>query len=284
MTRKPDWLRVNYNSPERAQTEQLLETLGLNTVCAQAACPNIGECFSRKTATFMILGTQCTRSCGFCNVRHGQPEPIDPGEPERVAQAVVALGLRYVVVTTVTRDDLPDGGAAHFADVIRAIKQAAPQTAIEVLVPDFQGSLAALRIVTEARPEVISHNMETVAPLYAKVRPQAEYERSLWLLRQIKQLAPGIRAKSGFMLGLGESDAQVQVLLKDLRAVGCELLTIGQYLAPSKQHLPVQEYVEPARFEALGEQAHQMGFSFVMSAPLVRSSYNAEQALEKPLI
>ena len=280
MLKKPDWLRVRFDeTPNRHAVEELLRGLKLNTVCAQANCPNVGECFSRKTATFMAMGTNCTRDCRFCNVRHGPPQPLDPQEPGSIAQAVKALGLKYVVVTSVTRDDLPDGGAAHFAAIIEEIRKASPGTATEVLIPDLQGNPRALETITRAAPDVISHNMETVRPLYAQVRPQAQYERSLELLRQIKRLNPGVRSKSGFMLGLGESEAQVHALMDDLHAAGCEFLTIGQYLAPSRAHLPVRAYLEPACFDAYGALARQKGFRFVASAPLVRSSYRAEQAL-----
>ena len=256
-----------------------MSQLKLNTVCEAAACPNYAECFSRKTATFMILGTNCTRNCRFCNVRHDTPLPVDPDEPRHVAEAVAALGLRYVVVTSVTRDDLPDGGASHFADVIRSLQQSAPDTAIEVLVPDFPGNIDALKSVTDAGPAVISHNMETVASLYEKVRPEADYARSLALLQNIKALRPDIHSKTGIMLGLGETKEQVLALFDDLREVGCEFLTIGQYLAPTKNHVPVEAYIEPAQFEEYGELARAKGFSFVASAPLVRSSYHAEEAL-----
>jgi len=280
MLKKPDWLRVRFGeTPNRHAVEELLRGLGLNTVCAQAGCPNVGECFSRKTATFMAMGTHCTRDCRFCAVHHGTPEPLNPEEPVNIARAVKALGLKYVVVTSVTRDDLSDGGAAHFAQIIAAIRQTAPNTAIEVLIPDLQGDWRALELITRAAPDVISHNMETVRSLAAQVRPQAAYERSLELLRQIKLLNPGIRSKSGFMLGLGESKNEVHALLDDLRDVDCEFLTIGQYLAPGKAHLPVQAYIAPACFDEYAALAKRKGFAFVASAPLVRSSYRAEEAL-----
>jgi len=282
MTKKPEWLRIRHRqNPNLGAVEELLDQLQLNTVCREANCPNYIECFSKKTATFMILGTNCTRNCQFCNVRHADPTPVDPGEPRRVAQGVAALGLRYVVITSVTRDDLPDGGGGHFAEVIRAVKARAPETAIETLIPDFQGNLKALRLVAEASPTVISHNMETVSPLYETVRPQADYGRSLEVLQKIKVLNPAIHSKTGIMLGLGETREQVYALFDDLRAVGCELLTIGQYLAPSKEHHPVVEYIEPGIFEAYGKIAREKGFSFVASAPLVRSSYHAGEALGK---
>jgi len=280
MLRKPDWLRIRYsNTANRVAVEGILEKLNLNTVCAEAHCPNYMECFSRNTATFMIMGTNCTRNCRFCNVAFEQPQQLDAKEPGNIAQAVKELKLKYVVITSVTRDDLPDGGAGHFAHVIQAIKHIAPETAIEVLIPDLQGNIAALKIITDASPAVISHNMETVTSLYTTVRPQAEYKRSLNLIKHIKLLHPNIHSKSGIMVGLGETKEQVHALFDDLREVGCEFLTIGQYLAPSKQHIPIYEYIEPAQFEAYGQVARQKGFDFVASAPLVRSSYHAGEAL-----
>ena len=278
---KPDWLRIRHtHDPNRRVVESLLDELNLNTVCREANCPNYIECFSKQTATFLILGTHCTRNCRFCNVQHAAPQAVDPSEPERVAQAVLALDLTYVVVTSVTRDDLPDGGASQFAAVIRAIRQAAPETAVEVLIPDFGGDLDALRMVTDAAPDVVSHNMETVTALYDAVRPQADYARSLGVLRDIKDgrcAAP--YSKSGIMLGLGETRAQVLALFDDLRAAHCDFLTIGQYLAPSSAHYPVRAYIEPSVFAEYGEIAREKGFSFVASAPLVRSSYHAGEAL-----
>ncbi|MDR0653005.1 MAG: lipoyl synthase [Synergistaceae bacterium] len=276
MERKPEWLRKKRVTDPNVETvEQLIKELGLNTVCREAMCPNYGECFSSRTATFMILGRNCTRNCRFCNVTSAEPSPADPEEPLNVARGAARLGLRYAVITSVTRDDLPDGGAAHFAGTIRAIRAESPGTAIEVLIPDFRGDYNALKTVADAAPDVISHNMETVASLYAEVRPEAEYDRSLELLARIKRLNGAIRSKSGIMLGLGETRGQVLELFGDLRKHGCELLTIGQYLAPSKLHHPVVEYVPPETFEEYGETAKGMGFSFVASAPFVRSSYRA---------
>ncbi|HBU12341.1 MAG TPA: lipoyl synthase [Clostridiales bacterium] len=280
MNAKPDWLRIRHtHAPNIELVEEVLRNLNLHTVCREAHCPNYGECFAQKTATFMILGTHCTRNCRFCNVSLDQPQQIDPEEPAHIAQAVKELGLTYVVVTSVTRDDLADGGAGHFAAVIRAIKNSAPSTAVEVLIPDLMGNLDALKLITEANPTVISHNMETVKHLYSAVRPQAEYKRSLRLLEHIKLLDPKIRSKSGIMVGLGETKEQVHELFGNLRAVNCEFLTIGQYLAPSKAHFPVQEYIEPSLFVEYGNMARQMGFDFVASAPLVRSSYHAGEAI-----
>ena len=281
MLPKPEWLRVRHaDTPNLEAVEKIISRLNLNTVCLQAGCPNYGECFSRKTATFMIMGTNCTRNCRFCNVRYGIPAQLNPDEPENIAQAVKELELKYVVVTSVTRDDLSDGGAKHFASVIMEIRRAAPETTVEVLVPDFMGSTDSLKIVTDALPAVVSHNMETVKSLYPVVRPQAQYRRSLNLLKNIKQLDQSIRSKSGIMLGLGESRKQVHELFEDLRDVGCEFLTIGQYLAPTKEHLPVLQYIEPSRFEEYGSDARRMGFDSVASGPLVRSSYNAGDAYD----
>ena len=280
MNRKPDWLRKRHiNNPNQKSVEQTLKRLNLNTVCAEANCPNYNECFSRKTATFMIMGINCTRNCGFCNVHHGTPLPLDTAEPQNVAQAVKELGLEYVVVTSVTRDDLQDGGALHFAKTIHEIRRVSPKTAIEVLIPDFKGDLDALKTIANACPDVISHNMETVHALYNTVRPEAQYRRSLEVLKNIKILNPHIRSKSGIMVGFGETEEQVFEMMDDLRSVGCEFLTIGQYLAPTKNHLPVYEYVEPVCFDAYARAARQKGFSFVASAPLVRSSYNAAEAI-----
>jgi lipoic acid synthetase len=297
--RKPEWLRKQFSYNDNAAfTGNLLEDLHLNTVCREAMCPNYTDCFSRKTATFMILGTNCTRDCAFCNVAHGEPSAVDADEPNRIGEGVARLGLKYIVVTSVTRDDLPDGGAGQFAAVIASIREHSPGTAIEVLVPDFGGSADALRVVADAAPDVISHNIETVKERYSGVRPGAVYTRSLELLRRIGEFETGgvtddatgamakaarsrgvIRSKSGFMVGLGETRAQVYALMDDLRNVGCEFLTIGQYLAPSRRHHAVIEYVTPETFDEYADAARAKGFSFVASAPFVRSSYRADEAL-----
>jgi lipoic acid synthetase len=280
MQRKPDWLRKKLPADQgRAVVEEMLKALNLNTICSEALCPNYPECFAAKTATFMILGTSCTRDCRFCNVHCGAPLPVDAKEPERIGEAVRRLGLHYVVITSVTRDDLPDGGAAQFAETVAAIRRANPETAVETLTPDFRGNAAALARVVEARPAVISHNMETVAALYPEVRPQADYRQSLALLRDIRRLNPEVHSKSGVMLGLGETKAQLLELFGDLREAGCEFLTIGQYLAPTREHLPVRAYIHPDQFAEYGALAKEMGFSFVASAPFVRSSYHAGEAL-----
>lgn len=274
--RKPEWLKVKICSgPESNTVNGLLDRLSLHTVCQEANCPNLMECFSKKTATFMILGSQCTRNCKFCNVTKGKPEPLDEDEPMNVANAVKELGLKYVVITSVTRDDLEDGGAGHFVKVIESIKEMNKDIMVEVLIPDFKGNELALQKVVEAKPEVINHNVETIPRLYSTVRPMAIYERSLKLLENVKKMDKGILTKSGIMLGLGEKEGEVIELMKDLLEVDCDMLTIGQYLAPSKKHHPVIEYVHPDQFERYKEIGMELGFKFVASAPLVRSSYNA---------
>ncbi|MGQ9859096.1 MAG: lipoyl synthase [Thermodesulfobacteriota bacterium] len=273
---KPPWLKRRIGGGSGFQKVSGLIRKGhLHTVCQEALCPNQGECFSRGTATFLILGKTCTRNCGFCAVRHGIGQPLDPEEPSRVAEAALALGLSYVVVTSVTRDDLPDGGANQFARTVREIRRALPEARVEVLVPDFQGSDLALQTVLIAGPDVLNHNVETVPRLYPKVRPQADYRRSLELLRRARSLAPEVSTKSGLMLGLGEEPWEVQAVLADLLAVGCRMVTIGQYLRPSMEHLPVERYVTPQEFESWRELALEMGFLRVASGPFVRSSYHA---------
>ena len=259
---------------------QLLRSLNLHTVCEEADCPNCGECFKKRTATFMILGRNCTRNCTFCTVTKGIPEPVDPAEPQHIAKAVQKLGLRHVVITSVTRDDLPDGGAFHFARVIQEIQEELKENkpVIEVLIPDFRGDTEALQTVIDANPDIINHNIETVPRLYSEVRPQAVYIRSLELLQKVKKAAPNITTKSGIMLGLGETREEVFGLFHDLRNSQCDILTIGQYLAPSRQHHPVIEYIHPDVFEEFRKAAEETGFLYVASGPLVRSSYMADQA------
>jgi len=281
LKRKPDWLRIQSKSNQNvAFVEKIISNSNLNTVCAEANCPNYTECFSKKIATFMILGKNCTRDCNFCNVSHETPEQISAAEPENLAGAVSALGLKYVVITSVTRDDLADGGAEHFAKTIKAVRKSSPETTIEALIPDFKGEQNALRTVADSCPNVISHNVETVPELYAAVRQQAKYRRSLDLLKNIKLLNPKIHSKSGIMLGMGETKEQVLKLFKDLRKTDCDFLTIGQYLAPTARHYPIAEFITPEQFEEYGLVAKEMGFLFVASAPLVRSSYNASEAFE----
>jgi lipoic acid synthetase len=278
---KPEWLRVKAHSISGLETvENMLKELHLNTVCDEAACPNRGECFGRKTATFMILGSVCTRQCTFCNVSKGKSQQVNENEPKNVAQAVKALSLKHTVITSVTRDDLPDGGAGHFVKVINAIRDTTPGVTIEVLIPDFQGDEDALKKVVDAHPDIINHNIETVPTLYKEVRPQADYQRSLDVLKNVKRMDRTINTKSGIMLGLGEKEEQVLSVLRDLREVDCDFLTIGQYLAPSAKHHPIVEYIHPDQFKAYEKEAYQMGFLYVASGPLVRSSYMAEQALK----
>ena len=250
---------------------------GLHTVCQEAKCPNMWECFSQETATFLIMGPRCTRDCRFCAVEHGPLGPPDPEEPVRVAEAAQNMGLRYVVVTSVTRDDLPDGGAHFFAETIDEIRKRQPDALVEVLIPDFQGDQAALRTVLDARPDVLNHNLETVPRLYPLVRPQANYRRSLECLRGAAQYDPAIPIKSGLMLGLGESTEEVEKTLRDLVEVGCSMLTLGQYLQPSREHLPVRQFIHPERFDIWRDTALGMGFSQVASGPFVRSSYHAHE-------
>jgi lipoic acid synthetase len=279
--RLPSWLKRPLPAGnENFFTHNLLRELRLETVCENARCPNRPECYSRRTATFMILGNVCTRPCGFCSVPRGAPEALEDDEPARVAEAAARLGLRHVVITSVTRDDLPDGGADHFYRCILAVRQRTG-AAVEVLTPDFLGDVAAIDRVLEARPEVYNHNMETVPRLYRKVRGRADYQRSLDLLAHVKRRAPEIVTKSGLMLGLGETTEELLDVLADLRAAGCDTLTLGQYLAPTLKHIPVVRYVPPEEFDALGELARSLGFAKVASGPFVRSSYHADEMVRE---
>jgi len=280
--KKPPWLKKRVSTgQDYHRVVRLLRECSLHTVCEEALCPNLGECFSNGTATFMILGDHCTRNCRFCAVNKGVPEPPDKEEPQKVADAVKKLGLRYAVITSVTRDDLPDGGSGHFADTIRTIKHQNPETKVEVLIPDFQGSEEDLKTVVMATPHVLNHNLETVPRLYPQVRPQAEYHRSLKLIRRAGEMDHGLATKSGLMLGLGETHEEVEKVLHDLLAAGCRLLTLGQYLAPSKDHHPVMAYVPPDTFNKWGKTALEMGFQGVASGPFVRSSFHADEMFEK---
>jgi len=278
--RLPEWFRVRFTDQgDFRDVRGLIKGLRLHTVCEEAHCPNLGECWSHRTATFMILGEICTRACRFCAVATGRPAPPDPDEPERVADAAAGMNLRHVVVTSVARDDLPDGGAGHFAAVIRAIRSRLPDTTVEVLIPDFQGSRESLAVVMDAQPDVLNHNVETVRRLQRAVRAKAFYERSLGVLRMAKELEPDTATKSGMMVGVGETMDEVEETLRDLRAVGVDLLTVGQYLRPSEKHLPLARYYTPDEFLAIGVLARQLGFRHVASAPLVRSSYHAHEAV-----
>ncbi len=278
--RKPSWLKVKAPGGENyAHVRRVMRTLRLNTVCEEAHCPNVGECWEHRAATFMILGEVCTRNCAYCAVAHGAPQPLDEDEPRRLAEAVAAMGLRYVVVTSVDRDDLPHGGAEQFAAVVRETRLRLPETAVEVLIPDFKGSEAALRIVLAARPDILNHNLETVRRLYRLARPGGRYDRALELLARARAIDPAIPTKSGLMVGLGETWDELLVAMRDLRAVGVELLTVGQYLRPSASHLPVARFYTPAEFAELARLGREMGYRHVESGPLVRSSYHAwEQA------
>jgi lipoic acid synthetase len=284
MTRatKPPWLRRRLPAgPAIEETRRRIRECRLHTVCQEANCPNLFECFARHTATFLILGDRCTRNCAFCAVRSGDPAPPDPLEPRRVADAAAQMGLAYVVVTSVTRDDLPDGGAAAFAATIRAIRDRMPQARVEVLIPDFQGDTAALRQVLDARPSVLNHNVETVPRLYPQVRPQADYRRSLEVLARAARYAPEIPTKSGLMLGLGETEDEIRQALADLRRAGCRILTLGQYLQPSPAHHPVVDFIPPERFDQWREEALALGLAEAVCAPFARSSYHAGDVFER---
>jgi lipoic acid synthetase len=274
--RHPEWIRVR--APTGAAVERtraIVRDLQLHTVCEEARCPNVGECWAHDTATFMLLGDTCTRNCRFCAVTHGRPVTVDADEPRRVAEAVERLGLRHVVVTSVNRDDLADGGAGHFAETARQIRARLPACTVEVLIPDFQGDLAPLQTVVQSPIQVLNHNTETVPRLYKQARPGASYDRSIGLLARAKEIRPSLRTKTGLMLGLGEERAELLEVLCDLRNAGCDVLTLGQYLRPSADQLPVVRYLPPEEFDAIGAEARAMGFAYVESGPLVRSSYHA---------
>jgi lipoic acid synthetase len=276
---KPEWLRVKAPQWERVgNVKSLLRDLSLNTVCEEASCPNIGECFNAGTATFLIMGPACTRACPYCDIDfEKKPQPLDPTEPLRLAEAVRRMQLNHVVITSVNRDDLPDGGATQFVRCIEETRRLSPDTTIEVLIPDLCGNWEALETILTARPEVLNHNTETVPRLYRRVRPQGDYGRSLELLRRTRALAPSVYTKSGIMVGLGETDAEVQAVMADLRSVDCDILTIGQYLQPSAKHLTLQDFVTPEQFDAWRVTGETLGFLQVVSSPLTRSSYHAEQ-------
>lgn len=276
--RKPEWIRIKLSSgQEISRIKQLLRESKLHTVCEEAACPNLAECFKHGTATFMIMGDLCTRRCPFCDVAHGKPLPLDANEPHQLAEAVQVMALKYVVITSVNRDDLRDGGAGHFADCIKEIRKQTPNTKIEILVPDFRGRMEkAVALLAQQPCDVFNHNLETVPRLYAKARPGADYEGSLALFRQFHVVQPTIPTKSGLMLGIGETEVEVEAVMRDLLNVGCSMLTLGQYLQPSKSHLAVEEYVTPEQFERYAQTAKTLGFKQVASAPLVRSSYHAD--------
>ncbi len=281
MEKKPEWLKVRFNQADVDEVAELMRDLKLNTVCKEANCPNLGECYRKHTSTFMLLGSNCTRNCRFCNVSCAKPEPVDPEEPRNVALAAKKLGLHHVVLTCVTRDDLPDGGAEQFARTVQEIRKICPGTTVETLISDMKMNTDALDIVIQSHPEVLNHNVETVKELQAAVRPQARCERSLDVLRYCKKKDPTILTKTGFMVGLGETEEQIDQLLDDILATGCDILTIGQYLQPSKDHYPLARYATPEDFARYKEIALKKGFRHVASAPLARSSYKAWEALEE---
>ena len=278
--KKPDWIRVKAGSPSTRfyEIKQILREHKLHTVCEEASCPNIGECFGKGTATFMIMGDKCTRRCPFCDVGHGRPDPLDANEPLNLAKTIAALKLKYVVITSVDRDDLRDGGAAHFVDCIRRTRELSPETKIEILTPDFRGRMdRALEILKAAPPDVMNHNLETVPRLYKEARPGSDYQYSLNLLKRFKAFAPHVPTKSGLMVGLGETDEEILQVMRDMREHDIDMLTIGQYLAPSGHHLPVRRYVHPDVFRMFEEKAYEMGFTHAAVGALVRSSYHADQ-------
>ncbi len=282
MTVKPDWLRVKAPQWERVgNVKEILRDLALNTVCEEASCPNIGECFNAGTATFLIMGPACTRACPYCDIDfEKKPKPLDPTEPERLAEAVRRMRLNHVVITSVNRDDLPDGGADQFARCIQAIRATSPNTTIEVLIPDLCGNWAALELILQAQPEVLNHNTETVPRIYRRVRPQGNYDRTMELFKRTRAVAPWIYTKSGLMVGLGETDAEIRQVMADLRAVDCDILTLGQYLQPSQKHLKVDSFIPPEQFDAWRKFGESIAFLQVVSSPLTRSSYHAEQVRE----
>ncbi|MFN6516466.1 MAG: lipoyl synthase [Nostoc sp. CreGUA01] len=282
MTVKPDWLRVKAPGHERiGNVKDILRDLALNTVCEEASCPNIGECFNAGTATFLIMGPACTRACPYCDIDfEKKPKALDPTEPARLAEAVRRMKLNHVVITSVNRDDLPDGGASQFVGCISAVRNVSPNTTIEVLIPDLCGNWDALELILQAAPEVLNHNTETIPRLYRRVRPQGNYDRTLELLQRTRQLSPSTYTKSGIMVGLGETDIEIRQVMQDLRTVDCDILTIGQYLQPSQKHLKVNEFIHPEQFAAWKTFGEQIGFLQVVSSPLTRSSYHAEQVRE----
>jgi lipoic acid synthetase len=284
--RKPDWIRVKVPvSPEVSRIKSMLRERKLSSVCEEAACPNLGECFSNGTATFMIMGDICTRRCPFCDVAHGRPNALDENEPRELAEAIAELGLKYVVVTSVDRDDLRDGGAKHFADCISETRRLSPAVRVEVLVPDFRGRMdVALEILAAEAPDVFNHNLETVPSLYKQCRPGSDYQWSLDLLKKYKDLRPDVLTKSGLMLGLGETPEELIQVMKDMRAHNIDMITLGQYLQPSKDHLPVDRFVHPDEFDEFGRIAKELGFVSVASGPLVRSSYHADKQVDMSLL
>ncbi|EDK34285.1 lipoyl synthase [Clostridium kluyveri] len=281
MGKRPEWLKMKVPDEKvLTKMENMVRNLSLHTVCESAVCPNIGKCFKSSTATFMVLGNTCTRNCRFCAVNKGHPEPLNIEEPKNVAIASKKLGLKHTVITSVTRDDLEDGGADHFVEIIKRMRKENPQSTIELLIPDLRGNWKSLKKIIDAKPDILNHNVETVEILYGKVRPTAVYSRSIELLRQVKIFDKGVYTKSGIMVGLGETEEQVMKVMDDLLEVGCDIMTIGQYLRPSKSHIPVYEYISPEQFEKYKQIAIEKGFKFVASAPYVRSSYRAYEGIK----
>ena len=277
--RKPEWLRIGSMDREKVrEVQQILRNLSLHTVCEESMCPNIGKCFEKKTATFLVMGGICTRNCKFCDIQFGKPLPLDPEEPDHIVEATKKLGLRHVVITSVTRDDLKDGGAAHFAEITRKLREYDKELVIELLIPDLKGREEDIKTIVESKPDIINHNIEVIPRLFRKVTPQANYEKSLKLLRVVKEMNPKIHTKSGLMVGLGETKEEVLELMEDLKETDCDILTIGQYLKPPSSDLEIEEYVHPDVFKEYEVKAYEMGFKFVASAPFVRSSFNAEEA------
>lgn len=277
--KKPEWLRIGRVDREKIkEVQQILRKLNLHTVCEESMCPNIGKCFEKKTATFLVMGDICTRACKFCDIKHGKPSPIDPHEIDHVVEATKTLGLKHVVVTSVTRDDVPDGGAKHFASITRKLRDYNENLIIELLIPDFKGKEEDIRTIVEAKPDIINHNVELVPRLFKKITPQANYNKSLKALKLVKEMNSDIYTKSGLMVGLGETKEEVIEVMKDLNEIKCDILTIGQYLKPPSSDLEIEEFVHPNLFKEYEEIAYKMGFQFVASAPLVRSSFNAEEA------
>lgn len=280
-TRLPSWFKVSYNETAVKNMAAIMDSLSLNTVCKEADCPNMGECYKKKTAAFMILGSHCTRHCRFCNVSHGSAEPVDEMEPQNLAKAVEKLGLNHAVITCVTRDDLEDYGAEQFARTIYEIRKRTPDTTVEVLISDLGGKKENLDVVIDAHPDILNHNLETVPQLYEQVRPEAEYDRSLFLLEYVKEKAPDILTKTGIMVGLGEKEEQVIRVMRDVNRIRCDIFTIGQYMQPSKGHYPMKEFIHPDVFEAYAQMGKEMGIPFVFSGPRVRSSYHAGEVFQK---
>ena len=279
-TEFPYWIKTKLTRKKQAETlKNILESKNLHTVCEEAKCPNIGECFGGGTATFLIMGNVCTRNCGFCSICKGIPEPLDESEPGRIARQIKKMKLKHAVLTSPSRDDIDDGGASFFADTAREIKKINPSTTVEILIPDFKGDINSLKKVLNSDIDILNHNVETVRRLYPRVRPEADYDRTLRILKKASDNSPGLPVKSGFMVGLGEKKEEVVELLKDLRATGCRILTVGQYLRPTLKHLPVDRYVHPDEFKKIENQAYDIGFDYVVSGPLVRSSYKAEEVL-----